>query len=236
MKQQDKPRESEKDVDEKKAELTDSAVPKKDYDFSNVSYFGYTERPFFDRMSQWRYGFFHPILLIFRALGIRPNHLTATAFFVLLVGFPLLFWLKKPQLAFAILAFNIILDGLDGPLAKLEGGHSNSGAFWDMANDLSAMVVVVITAAHFQYLNPTVAFVYVACYLYLSFFGIALNVLKIPYRFVTKSKYPVYFFLLIRYITGRDLTTWFCLFMIAIMAIHITISAKRMADGLDKEE
>ena len=236
MKQQDKYQKRGKEEEPGKAESQGKSMPKENYDLANVSYFGYTEKPFFERMSRWRIGFFHPVLLIFRSLGVRPNHLTGTAFFSLLIAFPLLFWLKLPQWAFVVLAANIILDGLDGPLAKLEGGHSSSGAFWDMANDLTTMVVVVITAAHFQFMNPTVAFVYVACYLYLSFFGIALNVLRIPYRFVTKSKYPVYIFLLIRQMTGLDLTTWFCLLMISIMVIHIIISARRMAMSLDNED
>jgi phosphatidylglycerophosphate synthase len=207
-----------------------------DYDLDNATYFGYTEKPFFERMSQGRYTAFYPLLVILRAMGVRPNHLTGLAFFSVLVGFPALFFFGQPHWAFGLLAFNIILDGLDGPLAKLEQEQPRSGAFWDMGNDVTSMVVVLVTCAHYQLLHPTAAFIYVAAYLYLTFTAVALNVLRMPFRFVTKTKYPVYVFLLIRSFSGPDITTWFCLAMVGVMAIHLTFSAYRIAKKLDEKK
>ncbi len=233
MKQRDnKPPETQK---KEKVEGKEAA-PGQEYDLDNVSYFGYTEKPFFDRMSAGRYRYFYPLLVIFRMLGIRPNHLTALSFLIVLIGFPLFFLLELRNYAFIALIVGIILDGLDGPLAKLEGRQTRSGAILDQANDLTSMVIVVITAAHFELMNPTVGFLYVVSYLYLTFTSFAKNALRISYRFVVKTKYPTYIFLLTAHLTGVDITTWWCLAMVIYMIGDIAFSGRMIMKKLDEED
>ena len=229
MKQPDKPPmkvvRSEKDPEQ---------APELEYDTENVSYFGYTERPFFERMSAWRFRFFHPILGVLTKLGIRATHITGASFLVILVGFPLFFWKQMYFWAFAALAVHIILDGLDGPLANYQEDQSPAGAFLDMSNDLTGMVIVLITAAHWDFLNPTIAFMYVVAYLYLTFVAVAQNALKLPFRFVMKTKYPVYVLLAFRAATGVDITTWFCIFLTAYMVAHVAMSSAIVLDELNR--
>lgn len=232
MKQRDK---QSLDPQEKTADEDREKTPGQAYDLDNVSYFGYTERPFFERLSAGRYRYFYPLLVIFRMLGIRPNHLTALSFLVVFIGFPLFFMLDLRTYAFYALIAGIILDGLDGPLAKLEGRQTRSGAVLDQANDLTCMVVVVVTAAHYELMNPTVAFLYVVSYLYLTFTSFAKNTLRIPYRFVVKTKYPTYIFLFVAHLTGVDITTWWCLAMVIYMIGDIIYSGRMILKKLDEE-
>ncbi len=232
MKQRDK----EPTVSKKTEESRQKTAPGPEYDLDNVSYFGYTEKPFFDRMSAGRYRYFYPLLVIFRMLGIRPNHLTALSFLVVLIGFPVCFYFNLRGYAFIALIVGIVLDGLDGPLAKLEGRQLRSGAILDQLNDLTSMVIVVITASAFELMNSTIGFCYVVCYLYLTFTSFAKNVLGIPYRFVMKTKYPTYIFLLTAHLTGIDITTWWCLAMVIYMVGDILFSGRQILKKLDDED
>ena len=218
---------------DEKGDKAKEALSQEEYDLENVSAFGYTERPMFNRMSSWRFRKFYPLLSIFDKLHISPNLLTGASLLIVSVGFPLLFVLGLPKWAFLVLILHILLDGLDGPLAKYQKRQNRSGAMLDMGNDLTGMAIVLITAAHYQLMNPTVAFLYVVAYLYLTFVAIAQNVLKISFRFVNKTKYPTYIFLLIHQFTGVDITTWFCLAMWIYMVVHIAIATRNIIKKLN---
>ncbi len=138
--------------------------------------------------------------------------------------------------AFIAVIVGIILDGLDGPLAKLEGRQTRSGAILDQANDLTCMVIVMITVSHYGLMNPTVAFLYVVSYLYLTFTSFAKNALRIEYRFVVKTKYPTYILLLVAHLTGVDITTWLCLAMVIYMIGDIAFSGRLIVKKLDEED
>lgn len=200
----------------------------------DVSYFGYTERPFFERLSAGRFRLFRPLLVVLHALRIRSNHITGLSFLIILIGFPILFWREKYLAAFIVLGIHIILDGIDGPLARLEGSPTPSGALLDMGNDVTGMVIVVITASHWGFLHPTIGFMYVVGYLYLTFAAIAQNALGLSFRFVMKTKYPVYILLAIRAGTGVDITTWFCIFVTAYMATHVALATGIILEELDR--
>lgn len=222
-----KPKPDRKDVPE-------DSNSSQDYDLENISAFGYTERPMFDRMSSWRYRKFYSLLAVFDKLRLRPNHITGASLLIVAVGFPLLFVLDLPKWAFLVLVIHILLDGLDGPLARYQKYDTHSGAMLDLGNDLTGMVIVLITAAHYELMNPTVAFLYTVGYLYLTFVAIAQNILKISFRFVNKTKYPTYIFLLIHQFTGVDITTWFCLVMWVYMVGHIAVATGNIIKKLDR--
>jgi phosphatidylglycerophosphate synthase len=208
----------------------------KDLDFSRPSYFGYTEQPVFDKMSSGRLKIFRPILMLLKLAGVRSNHITGASFVLIATGFPLAFYFEQYLWAFIALAVHILLDGMDGPMARLEGKQSSGGAMLDMANDLTGMVVVVITASHFHFINPTIGFMYVVSYLYLTFTAIAQNALNISFRYIGKTKYPVYILLAIRAGTGVDITTWFCVIATAYMVTHTFIAGYNILLGLRKRD
>lgn len=201
---------------------------------NNLTYFGYTERPAFERMSAARSRWFRPLVQALIRRGVRPNHVTAASFLVLVIGFPLFFWLKLYFWAFFTLVLHIFLDGLDGPMARETGTDSPAGELLDGANDVTGMLIVVITASHYQFMNPTIGFIYASAYLYITFVAMAQNVLNIPFRFVGKTKYPVYILLCIRAAGGVDITTWFCVVAIAYMVIHIAVATDNILNGLRK--
>lgn len=186
------------------------------------TYFGWAERPYFRAMSAFRYSLFGPFLTPLARLGIRADHITGASFFVILVGFPLLYGARQYGLAFWVLALHILLDGLDGPMARLEGSKgSGHGALMDMTNDVTGMVVVIITASFFGPIPWFLGATYVITYLYLSIFAVAQNLLGIRYAYVVKTKYTIYVLLLIWWLTDVELVSP----VMALATVYMGVSA-----------
>ena len=201
------------------------------------SYFGWAERPYFQAMRKFRYDLFRPLLLQLARLGIKPNHVTAASFIVVLVGFPLFYGARQYGLAFAALARHIALDGFDGPLARTLKQHGTAqGALMDMSNDVTGMVIVVLTVSFFHQtgsvvpvvtksispgVNIVIGTVYVITYLYLTIFAVAQNILGLRYAYVLKTKYTVYILLMCKWLFGFDLVTP----VMALSSVYMGLSA-----------
>ena len=84
-----------------------------------------------------------PLLEAMTRCRIRPDDLTALSAAAGLAFCPLYFW-SKP-LAFAAIALHVVLDGLDGPLARHTKTASRRGSLADSAAD---QLVVVASTSH----------------------------------------------------------------------------------------
>ena len=116
---------------------------------------------------------------------------------------------------------NILLDGLDGPVARLGRYASDKGALSDILNDITSMVVVALTAIHFGFAHETLGFAYVVTYIYMIVFIIARNVMEMPYKVVFKSKYWMFGFLLIKVHFGYDILNPFLLILTVYQMVMI---------------
>ncbi|MEO2049223.1 MAG: CDP-alcohol phosphatidyltransferase family protein [Pirellulales bacterium] len=75
-----------------------------------------------------------PFLVVMARAGISPNHLTLLSLATGLGFCPVFIWSSKP-VAFGLLVLHVLLDGLDGPLARYSNNASNKGSFTDTTSD-----------------------------------------------------------------------------------------------------
>jgi phosphatidylglycerophosphate synthase len=87
---------------------------------------------------------------------------------------------------------HVILDALDGPIARTTGTAGPAGAFTDMCVDHSGMLITtcILTAAGL--VNPTAAVAYVSSYTVAVAFTIWLNMIGHPFKLVIRTKYLLY--------------------------------------------
>ena len=74
-----------------------------------------------------------PLLRLLATLRVTPDHLTLASLLVGLLFCVLWFW--SPAAALAALLIHVLLDGLDGPLARHLGVASRRGSFTDTVAD-----------------------------------------------------------------------------------------------------
>jgi len=158
-------------------------------------------------------------------LHITPNVISVTGLFVLVAFF--YFAYTEPIIAFFILVLHVVLDGLDGVLARLTNTQSQGGAFLDMVCDHTGMVIVTVTLIFHTLLNPTIGVIYVYLYSLLVILITVRNLLNKPIGLVFRSKYILYILFGVYAFTGInifDIAVFvFSLFMIAPIIISMSV-------------
>lgn len=169
----------------------------------------------------------------FVRLGLVPDTISYVG--IALLPGVVLYFLRKPLLAVAFLAFHVVCDGVDGAYARHTGKASQSGAFTDLVCDQLGMVVVAMLAIFHHMVSPVLGAAYIALYLIVVVFGVIMNVMGLGTRVTITSKYFMYTVYAIWAGWGINLFSVIMSFFSAIMAIEVTIGYLRLKRGIRKK-
>ncbi|MBI2425870.1 MAG: CDP-alcohol phosphatidyltransferase family protein [Candidatus Hydrogenedentes bacterium] len=148
------------------------------------------ERAFMAAGQRARARVLFPLLFVLASARVKPDQLT---FLSLLAG--LLFcpaWFYSLPLAWTCLVLHVVLDGMDGPLARHLGIASNKGSFTDTMSD---QVVITATTAAMIAANlaePLPGLLYVTLYTAVVLFAFMRNQLNAPYSWLVRPRFYVY--------------------------------------------
>ncbi len=125
--------------------------------------------------------------------GVTPDAITYFSGLIGL-GFVPLWLLDFKAAAIAMVAGHILLDGLDGPLARFQNNASPRGSFTDTLMD--QIVITGVTIA-WMLAEPTTASIAVgSCYVFLYLLVVAMamvrNAMAIPYSWLVRPRFFVY--------------------------------------------
>lgn len=148
------------------------------------------ERQWMERGQHLRAIALAPLLKGLTALRVRPDFLTIASLLAGLGFLPL--WLVNQHVAALMaLAAHVLLDGLDGPLARYQSRESPRGSFTDSFCD--QMVVTAVTIGLMIGTPKMVESVPGALYLVLYTAVVAMamvrNSLKIPYAWLIRPRF-----------------------------------------------
>lgn len=121
-----------------------------------------------------------PLLHNLTWAGITANHITIASLLCGLAFVPAFVWFA-PWLAFVLLLFHVLLDGLDGPMARFPGTASNRGSFTDTMVDQVVVSVVMIAMIHSRHAGLWPGSLYIISYLLVVTFAFIRNALMEPY-------------------------------------------------------
>jgi Phosphatidylglycerophosphate synthase len=145
-----------------------------------------------ERGRQWREQLLAPFLDVLVRYHVSADTITLLSLLSGLAFCPLFFW-SKP-LALIFLAGHVILDGIDGPLARRLGSASRRGSFTDTTCD---QIVVTATTGTLMATNPPVlsvipGVVYVSVYTIVVAFAMVRNAMNVPYSWLVRPRFFVY--------------------------------------------
>jgi phosphatidylglycerophosphate synthase len=152
-----------------------------------------------------------PLLVALSRCGVRPDHLTLLSGVVGLAFCPLYFWSK--ELAFTMIGVHVLLDTLDGPLARHTGMASRRGSFSDSMSDQLVVVASTVTWMSIGVVGILPGSVYVVTYTVVILFAMARNALSIPYSWLVRPRLFVYLWFVVEtyYLPGTiDYLLWLC--------------------------
>jgi len=136
-----------------------------------------------------------PVLAAMIRCRITADFITGVSTVAGLAFCPLYFW--SPALAYALLAIHLLLDGLDGPLARHSGSASRSGSFTDTVGDQLVVISTTVTWMYAQAIGqPGVDIVsgsvYLSLYTVVVVFAVVRNAMGIPYSWLLRPRNFVY--------------------------------------------
>jgi phosphatidylglycerophosphate synthase len=100
-------------------------------------------------------------------------------------------WSSKAA-AFALLLAHVLLDGLDGPLARYTDRASNRGSFTDTVADQIVVAFSTVTLIHATHVGAWPGGLYLFFYSVVVIFSMVRNALAIPYSWLVRPRFLVY--------------------------------------------
>ena len=168
---------------------------------SSIDCYSQTERFFMKRWQKWRAVLLQPICNVLIRHQVTANILTLLAFLSgLLAVFS--FYFNWQFIGLIFLALHILLDGLDGPLARQAGQTSLKGSFTDVCSDQSIIALSTGVFILRYDLDPFAGTLYLFSYTLVVSFSMIRNALKTPYiclirpRLLIYAYFPIEFYLL----------------------------------------
>jgi len=134
-----------------------------------------------------------PVLYPLTSAKVTPDAVTIVAGGIGLAFIP--FWLlEQTSVALAFLLVHVLLDGLDGALARYQNVASSRGSFTDTFVD---QIVVTGVAIAWIVMAPTAVHIatgaaFISCYVTVVALAMARNALAVPYSFLVRPRYFVY--------------------------------------------
>ena len=146
----------------------------------------------------WRAWALRPLLGLLAAVRVRPDHVTLASLAAGLAFCPLWLWPGSPAwarpVALAALVLHVLLDGLDGPLARHLGTASRRGSFTDTLADQIVVTASTLTlmAAPQSGVSIWIGGLYIFLYALVVGFAMVRNALGNPYSWLVRPRFWVY--------------------------------------------
>jgi len=132
-----------------------------------------------------------PLLACLARIRVTPNQLTLLSLLTGLAFCPVFLWSSK-AVAFGLLTLHVLLDGLDGPLARHTQTASSQGSFTDTMTDQVVVTFSTLTLVHAGYAAAWPGGLYIFFYSMVVIFAMVRNALLIPYTWLVRPRFLVY--------------------------------------------
>lgn len=162
-----------------------------------------------------------PMLSWMAGFGLRANHVTLLSLLAGLAFCPVL--LKgHPVAAFSLLLLHVLLDGLDGPLARFSGNASNRGSFTDTMADQLVVTAAAITMMQAGHAGTWPSGLYIFLYTVVVAFAFVRSALEAPYSWLFRPRFLVFTCYVIElfWLPGSlDWVLWVCSGLLALKCL-----------------
>jgi phosphatidylglycerophosphate synthase len=136
-----------------------------------------------------------PFLSFLRKCHINADGLTFISL-ILGLAFCPVFLLSKP-VALVLLLLHVLIDGLDGPMARYMGTASRKGSFADTMVDQTIIAVTTATMIATDLIGIYVGIFYLFTYTVVVAFSVVRNAMSIPYNWLVRPRFLIYSWLII---------------------------------------
>lgn len=185
----------------------------------NLNYFSEKERGAVQKFTNFRTNLARPLLKLLSTLGITPNMVSALSILVM-IGF-IYFVNSNVYYASGFVVLHILLDSIDGSLARYKNTTSDSGALTDICVDQTVMLIGVLATIFFGIIDPFWGSLYGVAYILMIVFLVVLNQREKPVKYVVRTKYFFFLVLLFDFHFDTEIMHYFLM----VFAIYMTLTS-----------
>ena len=161
-----------------------------------------------------------PLLRALVRMRVTPNQLTLLSLLTGLAFCPA-FLFGSPLAAFGLLMLHVVLDGLDGPLARFTGRASNQGSFSDTVSDQVVVTFSTLTMIHAGHASAWPGGLYVFFYCVVVLFAMVRSALSIPYSWLFRPRFLIFVWLPVELYLWPGSLDWVLSVMSALLALKM---------------
>ena len=177
-----------------------------------------------------------PVNRTLTQLRISPDAVTLVSG---LFGFAFLpLWLMgQPLVALCCLLVHVLLDGLDGPLARYQETATSRGSFTDTFTDQIVVTVVVIAwmAGEKSLAAILAGSTYIFVYALVVAIAMVRNALDIPYSWLIRPRFFVFVAIAFDWAFSTSLTIWLLALCNLLLIVRTGSGFLKLRDRLPKE-
>lgn len=153
---------------------------------------------------KWKSVFLKPLMKLFAHLGFTPDGLSIFGALIAFLGFGLSFVLDDAFYFFIGVWLHMLIDGLDGTLARFLGKVQLKGSFVDVLADYLVIILMSIFVYYFNDADFLGVFLYTIFYTFLQFAAFILNYVGRPYEAILRPRLILYAGFSIDFLFGTD--------------------------------
>ncbi|PIR38456.1 MAG: hypothetical protein COV35_06720 [Alphaproteobacteria bacterium CG11_big_fil_rev_8_21_14_0_20_39_49] len=147
-----------------------------------------------------------PLLNVMKEHGVKPNHITILS---LVTGIAAALSINYDYgLTLFMLLLHVLLDGIDGPLARYSKTDSNKGSFADTACDQIVIVAIGLGLIDANLVTPLSGAVYILLYTVVIGFSMVRSAMGIPYKWLIRPRFLLYIWLYFEFYVIDGFTTY----------------------------
>lgn len=176
----------------------------------HLSTFSQAEDSIYQRFQRMRDRFFKPVCAFLSKIGLKADHLS---YFNLVLVVPFAYFLNKsPFISFGALVLSVIVDSLDGCLARYQKDENNAGALLDIAADHFVLFSFVLVLIYAKTIDGFWGAAYAVNYLLMITLVLGMRSLNLHVFPIVRSKYYLYLLWALFIFTGLSYMDIFLVF------------------------
>lgn len=156
-----------------------------------ITCYSLDEGGFMRRSQELRARLLRPLLGVLHGRSMTADHVTLLSLLAGLAFCPVFLW-GSPAVAFGLLLLHVVLDGLDGPLARHTQRATNRGSVTDTAADQVVVACSTLTLIHAGYAGAWSGGLYLFLYGIVVLFALVRSALAVPYSWLVRPRFVVY--------------------------------------------
>ena len=167
----------------------------------------------------WKDAFFSPVLRFLSANGATPNALSIFSAAVASTGFLFAVFLWQPLWFIGGIWLHLLLDGLDGSLARLLRSDTLFGSYMDVVCDQVGIISACAYMLVFRIVDPVLVLFFGIFYILVIASSFFLGSIHRPLRYVLRPRIIVFASITAEYFLSISITTPILLTLTLLLAL-----------------